>query len=395
MEYIKDIEITTNDDATVTIKGEIPFSELQNHREAAIEKLGKNVEIDGFRTGHVPQDVLEEKIGSAEILAEMAERALAQAYPSILDEHTIDAVGYPQVSLTKLAEDNPLGFTITVAVMPEINLPDYKTIASTHQDSAPRVEVSEEDIENATKDILRRKLAYERMQQKAAQNAENTPGESTDLPTPETVQQDQEETEPTDAELPELTDEVAKTLGDFATVDEFKNKLTEELTEQKTQEAQNKHRAAITDALIEATDITVPQVMVDAELEQFLAQMQEDLTRAQLSMDDYLAHIKKTKEELKEEWKPAAEKRAKVQLLLDAVATAENITPDQKLVDEQVNALKEQYKDADEDRVRTYVTSVLKNEAVMKVLEGKTDDTDAADTQSDSEEKSEKKETDK
>ena len=370
MEYIKAMEITKNNDATVTIKGEIPFSELKTHREAAINKLGENIEIDGFRKGHIPQDVLEEKIGSAEILAEMAERALAKAYPSILDEHKIDAVGYPQVSLTKLAEDNPLGFTITVAVMPEITLPDYKTIAQTHQDSAPSTEVTEEDIENATKDILRRKLAYERMQQKAARNAEKPKNDSADLPTPETIQENEEDKEPTDDELPELTDEVAKTLGDFANVDEFKAKLKEELSEQKAQEAQNKHRAAITDALIEATDISVPQVMIDAELEQFLAQMQEDLTKAQLSMDDYLSHIKKTKDELKEEWKPAAEKRAKVQLLLDAIASAENITPDQKLVDDQVATLKQQYQDADEDRVRTYVTSVLKNEDVMKMLEG-------------------------
>lgn len=374
MSYINEMQVERNtDDSTVTITGEIPFDELTKYRKAALDKLGADVEVDGFRKGHVPEEVLIEKIGEMSLLSEMAERALAKAYPAILEEHSIDAVGYPQISVTKLAADNPFGFTATVAVVPEFTLPEYLEVAKAHRNQATDTEVSEEEVEKAIKDILRRKVAYERIQQKAAAK-EEAQKDGADLPTPETVENENENDEPTDEELPELTDELVKTIGDFADVTAFQAKVKEELSEQKVQEATNKQRAAITDALVEATDMKVPEVLVNAEIDQFMAQMQEDLKRAQLSFDDYLQHLKKTEEELKDEWRPAAEKRAQTQLILDAIADAEKITPDEQVIDEQVQALKQQYGDADESRIRVYVTSILRNDAVMKLLEGQDED---------------------
>jgi trigger factor len=113
----------------------------------------------------------------------------------------------------------------------------------------------------------------------------------------------------------------------------------------------------------------LPQVLIDGEIDQMFGQMNEDLDRAHLKMEDYLTHIKKTKEDLKLEWTPAAEKRAKLQLALNEIAKKDNITPDKAQLDTQVDQLMEQYKDADETRVRIYVTSVMTNEAVMQMLE--------------------------
>jgi FKBP-type peptidyl-prolyl cis-trans isomerase (trigger factor) len=100
-----------------------------------------------------------------------------------------------------------------------------------------------------------------------------------------------------------------------------------------------------------------------------LAQMEEDLKRANLKMDDYLVHIKKTPEELRTEWLPMAEKRAKLQLVLNEIAKKESITPKPEELEGEVKTLLAQFKDADESRVRTYVDSVLTNEAVMQMLE--------------------------
>jgi FKBP-type peptidyl-prolyl cis-trans isomerase (trigger factor) len=97
--------------------------------------------------------------------------------------------------------------------------------------------------------------------------------------------------------------------------------------------------------------------------------MNEDLERAHLKMDDYLGHIKKTKDALKAEWTPAAEKRAKLQLVLNEIAKKDNVTPDKAQLDAQVDQLMAQYKDADQTRVRVYVNSVMTNEAVMQMLE--------------------------
>ena len=157
--------------------------------------------------------------------------------------------------------------------------------------------------------------------------------------------------------------------GQFETVDDFKKKVREHLEIEKEREVAAAHRAKVTDAIIDKTTMELPQVLIDSEINQMFAQMEEDLKRANLKMDDYLGHIKKTKEELREEWKPAAEKRAKLQLILNEIANKEEVTPDKAAVDTQVDQLMEQYKDADEAQVRVYVASVLTNEEVMKMLE--------------------------
>jgi FKBP-type peptidyl-prolyl cis-trans isomerase (trigger factor) len=86
-------------------------------------------------------------------------------------------------------------------------------------------------------------------------------------------------------------------------------------------------------------------------------------------MDDYLTHIKKTKADLETEWTPAAEKRAKLQLVLNEIAKQEDTKPDTEQLKSQVEQLVAQYKDADRHRVAIYVATVMTNEAVMKMLE--------------------------
>lgn len=383
MEFIKDLKVTRGENSEVIIEGEIPFEELAKERKKAIAHLGTNIELDGFRKGHVPEEVLVGKIGEMTILSEMAERALARLYPEMLREHNIEAIGHPKVEITKIAQGSPLGVKMTVAVMPEITLPNYKKIAAAVNKEKKSTEVTDEDVEEQAKDILRQKVAYERLQEKAAKKTEAEEekkdiGDATELPTPESEAKkteeaaDEKDQTPTDDELPELTDEYVKTLGQpgqFESVDDFKAKLRQHLEIEKEREVNAAHRGAITDRIIDETKMELPQILIDSELNQMFAQMEEDLQRAGLKMDDYLNHIKKSKEELAEEWKPAAEKRAKLQLILNEIAKEEQITPDESQVDQQVDQLLEQYKDADRERVRIYVASVLTNEAVMQMLE--------------------------
>lgn len=354
----------------VKITGELPYIELQSERNAAIVSLGKNVELDGFRKGHVPTPVLEKHIGEMTILSEMAERAIAHAYPHIIEEHKIEAIGHPQIEVTKIAPENPLAFTVIVAVVPTFTLPDYNEIAKGINKNRPSDEVTDEELDEKIKEIQKQKRAYEKMQNIAAKNTEGA--EATDLPIPES--EEAKTADDKDTALPELTDEYVKTLGQpgqFETVEDFKSKLREHIEIEKKQHNAAKHRADITDAIIEKTEIPLPQILIDSEINQMFAQMQEDLDRAQLKMDDYLTHIKKTKDELKAEWTPAAEMRAKLQLVLNEIAKVENIVPDAEDVNTQTKELLVRFKDADEHRVRLYVASVLLNEEVMKTLESK------------------------
>lgn len=372
MDFKKDFTVTNTSDSEVTITGEIPFETLKEQRSKAITALGSNIEVAGFRKGHVPENIVVEKIGEINILTEMAERALAHTYPKIIEAHEIAPIGHPKIEITKIAPDNPLGFKATVAVMPEITLPEYKEIAATANKDKAEAEVTPEEIEKQIEDIMRQKIAYERMQSKAEQTSTEEDGNEsndpvTELPTPES-----EKAKETEDNLPELTDEYVQSLGQpdqFSTVADFKEKIKEHLSIQKKQEVEANHRAKITDAIIAKSEFTVPEILIESELTQMFAQMNEDIQRANLKMEDYLTHIKKTKEELQKEWRPAAEKRAKLQLVLNEIAEKENITPDEEAVQKQVAQLKEQYKDADEARVKVYVASVLQNEAVMKMLE--------------------------
>ncbi len=354
--------VTKEEKSQVKISGEIPYEELNKERAGAIKAFAKNLELDGFRKGHVPESMVVKHVGEMAILTEMAERAISHFYHHILEAHDIDAIGHPKIEITKIAPNNPLGFSALVAVLPEITLPDYKKISETHNKEKVSDKVTDEELEDKIKDILRQKVAYERLQNKA--QAPKVEGE---LPTPETVE------DVKDLEIPELTDEVAKSLGQpgqFANVADFKTKLREHLEIEKKREVATNHRAKLTDGIIEASTIELPQILIDHELNQMFAQMEDDLGRANLKMEDYLKHIKKTRDDIKTEWTPAAEKRAKLQLILNEIAKKENITPDETLVENQVKDIIGMYKNANKENVRTYVSTILTNEAVLKMLEG-------------------------
>lgn len=368
VDFKKAFTVEELEGSMIKISGELPYAELQSERNAALVSLGKHIEIDGFRKGNIPTPILEKHLGEMTILAEMAERAIAHAYPHIVEEHDLEVIGQPQIEVTKIAPENPLGFTATVAVVPKFELPEYEGLAKEINKKRPTDDVTDAELKEKIEEIQRQKMAYEKLQQKAAAKEAKAAG---DLPTPDTVEPKEDEPE---SPLPELTDEYVKTLGQpgqFETVADFTARLREHLEIEKKQQNTTKHRADITDAIIEKTEITLPEILIDSEINQMFAQMQEDLDRAQLKLDDYLNHIKKTKEDLKKEWVPAAEKRAKLQLVLNEIAKKESIVPDTEMVEKQTKELLERFKDADEHRVRLYVASVLLNEEVMKHLEEK------------------------
>lgn len=374
MNFKNDFQIEKLAGSEVKITGEIPFAEIQKHRDAAVKALGQNIKVDGFRPGHVPETVIVQKVGEMTLLTEMAERALAAVYPEVLKAHSIDPIGRPAIQITKIAPENPLGFTATVAVLPEIKLPDYKKISKELNKSKEEASVTDEDVDKQVQDILRQKAAYERLQKKAAAGIKetHTHADGTVHEGPAHDDEGKPLEDINDLPIPELTDEVVKTLGapgQFENVADFKAKLREHLEIEKKREQEAKHRAALTDKIIEESTFELPQVLVESELAQMFAQMEEDIKRAGLSVEDYLTHMKKTRDDLKKEWTPAAEKKARLQLVLNEIAKTESILPEKEALENEVKHLLEHYKNADETRVRIYVASVMQNEAVMKYLE--------------------------
>src|SRR3989338_10213686 len=141
----------------IEIEGELEADLFENYFEKALKKLGANIELDGFRKGKIPDNVLVSKIPEIHVLEEMAELALAEHYPKIIEAEKIDAISRPAISITKLARKNPLGFKIKTAVLPKIKLPDYRDIAkkiiSKITEAEKYISVTEKDLEDTIMDI--------------------------------------------------------------------------------------------------------------------------------------------------------------------------------------------------------------------------------------------------
>src|SRR3989344_8607248 len=122
-------EIKKIEKSRVEITGVISIEEFEKFRNQALKNINDEVIIDGFRKGKVPENILISKVGEMTILEEMAELAISSAYPKILMDEKIDAIGRPEISITKLASGNTLEYKIVTAVVPEVKLADYKKIS--------------------------------------------------------------------------------------------------------------------------------------------------------------------------------------------------------------------------------------------------------------------------
>lgn len=333
-------EIKKLEKSLVEIKGEIDATELESFRAKALEKLGEGFELDGFRKGHVPTNILEQKLPEMAVLEEMAQMALSKNYGKILMDNKIDAVGYPKINITKLAKGNPLGFTITVATLPEIKLPDYKALAKKTNSKDEKVELTEEEFENIIKQartIRAKEIA------KGGEIDENN--------------------------LPELDDEYVKTLGGFENLEDFKKKVRENVLAEKKMRAKDKLRLEMIEAIIAETNLEVPEVLIDSEVHKMLHKMRSDIEGMGLKYDDYLKNIGKTETDLHKDFEKDAEKRAKLQLIVGEIAKAEKLVAPKDMVEAEVKKVIEIYKDVSPENARAYIESVLQNEEVFKFLE--------------------------
>ncbi|MCB9808820.1 hypothetical protein H6776_00275 [Candidatus Nomurabacteria bacterium] len=350
-------QLTENkDQGTVSIAGTLAWDDFAPLEKTALKNLGEKVEIDGFRKGNVPADILKQKVGDMALLEEMASLALVHAYPDALREHTIDAIGRPDVALTKIARGEDLGFTITTAVMPKITLKDYKKIADDVMKKQNKAEVTDEELEHSLMQL--RKMRKQSELAKEADDPKNVPS----------IKDIDEK------DVPELDEAYVKELGDFESIEDFKNKLKANMLQEKEQQALEKQRVEIVEALIEKSDAVIPDILANFELEKLMMQMEHDISMSGMSFDDYLKAINKTKEEVTTEMMPEAQKRSHMQLLINYIADQENIEADAKKVEEEMEKIKAMYQDMkefDEDRARAYVEGMLINQGVFEFLEGK------------------------
>ena len=344
----------------VEIEGEIDAEIFESYFDKALKKLGENFQVDGFRKGKVPENVMLSKIPEISILEEMAELALGEHYPKIIAEEKIDAISRPEISITKLARKNPLGFKIKTAVLPEIKLPDYKEVAKkTIGGITPEeknLEVSDKELEDTIMDIRKSRapkvhIAEHEHKDPSADEAE---GEKHVHPEPE---------------LPEFNDEFVKALGPFKNVADFKEKLKENIKLEKENQLKEKTRLKIIEKVIEESTLDVPEILINVELDKILYRMESDITQMGLKFEDYLKHLNKTIADLRKEFRNDGEKKAKFALILNEIAKEEKIIADEAEVAKEVTHILEHYKDADPERAQMHAENVLTNEKIFQFLE--------------------------
>jgi len=347
----KNIIINSLPDREVEIIGTIVAEKMSEMRKKAITKLKESIEVDGFRKGNAPENLIVQKVGEGTLLEEAAEIALTEEYPNILEEHAVDAIGRPDITITKIGVGSDLEFKIKTYLMPEIKLSDYKKIAKKENSAELKSpEVTDKEVDDVIKNI-QVNIAHEKWHAEHPEDTGHGHGEIKD------------------ENLPAIDDDFAKMIGNFKNVLDMKSKIKENIAVEKTMKEKDKKRTAILEAIMNSSTIELPKIIIDGEMEKMLAQFKDDIAKAGANYEQYLTHIKKTEEDLKTEWKDVAVKRAKSQVILNTIAKNEVITPAEDDIKKEMENILAEYKDADRFRVRMYVETFMTNELVFQFLE--------------------------
>mgnify|MGYP000170863293 CR=1 FL=1 len=338
----KTFVLKTLPESEVELAGEVPFEALAPYREQALRHIAEHLELPGFRPGKVPADMALKKVGELAVLEEAAELLVKDFYPELIAQHTVDAVGRPDIRVTKLAQGNPVGLTIRATVYPEVVLPKaWKKLNETIalETSLP---ATEEEISKTLEDLRQSRKK--------------------------------------DEVVPELSDEFAKSVGAFDSLEHLKTQIQKGITEEKARQARDVRRGKLIEALLAGATLTVPKIFIESELEKIMSQMREDVQRfsAQggsasgrgITFEDYLKSVGKTEEAVRNDFREQARKRAQLQLLLNKIAEEEKLETDETVVASEMKHALQHFPDANPELLKIHIETVLKNELALKLLEG-------------------------
>lgn len=334
----------------VVLDGTFTKDEVLAYTNKAKQLLKKQISLDGFRDGSVPDSLIEAKVGSRTIHDTAAELLLQEKLTQILIEHGVLPLVAPHASI-HTHDDGSAHVTIEATVYPTVTLGDYKSTALEINKNKKVVSVTEDDIANALIHFRRERVRVEALESGATPEAALQAAESAVIET-----------------LPPLDEAFVTQIG-FESVAAFEENLKKNLHTSKEDQTRSEHRAAILKAITDTTDADVPGPLVEYEIAKMESGLAQYLNEAGMTLDGYLSQIKKTRDDIHAEWRPEATIRAKTQLALIEIAKRENISEDTKERDALVQSVMERMKDADKNAVEAHYTTLLRNEKVMAFLE--------------------------
>jgi trigger factor len=427
------MEYTIEKKDNVTIDVTIPWTDVQKEFDAVIAEAAKNVSVKGFRKGAVPEEIAQAQVDRAKALSETADKLLRTHYAQIIEKESLKAVGAPQVSVTKLAENNDIEVKIAVAVLPEIELPAKwkKEITKINKEqSGDKAEITDEKIDEEIAHIATSRAQHKEVDRAAAkddhvkidftvkqdgvviENGTSTdhslvlgkgvfiPGfeeevigmkkgeeRSFELPFPEEYHAkhlagknatfDVKLNVVEERIVPEIDDAFAASLGEqFKTLDDLKKSVKEGMEKEEEKKATEEKRTAYLDTLVEMVDADVPHTVLHEELHRMMGEFEQQLSMSGMQFDDYLTKLNKTREDLEKEWEPQAKKRVVSALILEQIADDEEMDIDSKEIEEEMNktlamykGVKDMEKNIDMGQLYEYTKGVMRNDKVFEMLE--------------------------
>jgi trigger factor len=408
--------------AKVTV--EVPFAELKPSLDAAYQRIAKQVNIPGFRKGKVPPPVIDRQVGRGAVLDEAINDALPKLYAQALQDNDLVPLAQPEIEITRLEDNKTLEFSAEVTVRPPITLPSYDAIEASVAD----LTVSDADVEEQVQQLRERFATLNDVERAAADGdfvtidlvAANKDGEPIEggelsgysyqvgrgdmLPGIDEVlagmsagdeatfasqllggDSEGQEVDVTvtvvgvkEQELPELDEEFAQTASEFDTMDELTADVRTRLERGKRLEQAASARDAVLEKLIDATDVPLPDEVVQQELGGRREEIQQQLGWAGMTLDQYLDNEKQTVDEFEAEMEKRVRDSMAAQFILDEVAKAEEIGVEQEELQEHlVRRAQQSGQEPNEfmkhmvehNHIPEMVAEVVRGKALAKIVE--------------------------
>lgn len=406
----------------------LPWEEVSRFIERAARDYSQNHPIKGFRPGHAPVSQVEAKMGSHELLHRAAEMAVKESYVKAVIDNRLDVIGPPQVELDHIHKNEDFTFKAVASVIPKIELPDLREI-KVAKPEVKELEPSEKELADSLVRLQKMRAAIITVNRSAKEgdrveidfklSFDKVPYEGgSSINHPVIIGEKQmlaefekqlvgmkanetktfELTFPADyydeklrnrkgemevkmklvqsLELPELSDEFAKNIGKFENVEALKKSMMEGLKAEKQRAAENKAFESLFEQIAAGSKAEIPSVLIEEEKHKMFHELEENVARIGLPMNEYLNRIKKSKEELVKEWDKDAEKRIMISLAIREIARKESLnTIDAKDVKNRTDQIMEELKNfpnhaghADPAEIKRYAENLLIQERVIQWL---------------------------
>jgi trigger factor len=410
-------QILNKEDGKVVIAFSATKEEFAKGLDQAFKRAVKRVNAPGFRKGKLPRAVFNKMYGEEALFQDAVDFVLPAAYTKAIDELEVSPLAMPDIDVKEISKEEGVKFEAVVTVKPNVELGEYKNLGL-EKDS---VEVTDADVEERLDNLLSRQAEWqikegeskkgdivvidfkgfigdEAFEGGEAKGYELELGSGSFIPGFE--EQLEGKVAPVDTEvnvtfpenyqvadlagkaarfevtvhdvkekvLPELTDEFVKEFSKEAasTVAEYKEKLKEEIKLEKENLAEKSYSDKVISTAVENAKVSVPEKLVEQEVNSMFEQFTGNLSRQGLSFDLYEQFTGKGEADLKAEMKSDAENKIKTSFVLGEIAEVEKVEVTDADIDAEVKELATMYNMTEEGIKQRISVEDLRGELVIQ-----------------------------